>query len=176
MADCRDAPVAGGGSGARSAPCGDDAASRAAIIRTASRKPTASSSETDISRSGSNPERRSKQAAETVRRLFKAAVKAITPRDPDAPQPQKKRSGEKHGGGLMMLRQVMRAAGRPAARGRYGALRAAATDACSVPEDWLHSGNKWDVFDITGLHYEHGFDGGSARSFDTKSDYLSPGL
>jgi hypothetical protein len=132
-------------------------------------------SETDISRSGSNPERRSKQAAEAVRRLFKAAVKAITPRDPDAPQPQKKRSGEKHGGGLMMLRQVIRAAGRPAARGRYRALRRAATGACDIPQDWPHGGSKWDAFDITGLHYEHGFDG-EAASFDTKSDCLSPRL
>jgi hypothetical protein len=105
--------------------------------------------------------------------LFKAAVKAITPRDPDAP-PQRRRSGKK-GGGMMILHQVMRAAGRPAARGRYRALRVAATDACNVPEDWLHSGNQWDVFDITGPHYEHGFDG-SGGNFDTKSDYLSPGL
>jgi hypothetical protein len=105
--------------------------------------------------------------------LFKAAVKAITPRDPDAPQPQKKRSGDKKGGGLMML--VMRAAGRPAARGRYRALRRAATGACDIPQDWLHGGSKWDAFDITGLHYENGFDG-EAASFDTKSDYLSPRL
>jgi len=75
-----------------------------------------------------------------------------------------------------MLRRVIRAAGRPAARGRYRALRNASTDACSSPEDWLHSGNHWDVFDITGLHYEHGFDGGSGAAVDTKSDYLSPGL
>lgn len=77
----------------------------------------------------------------------------------------------------MMLRQVMRAASRPAARGRYGALRSEATVACSIPEDWLHSHNQWDVFDITGLHYEHehGFDGGNANP-DTRSDYLSPGL
>jgi hypothetical protein len=133
-------------------------------------------SETDISRSGSNPERRSKQAAEAVRHLFKAVVKAITPRDTDAPQLQKKRSGEKKGGGLMMLRQVTRTAGRPAARGRYRALRRAATGACDIPQDWLHSGSKWDAFDITGLHYEHGFGGGESVVFDTKSDYLSPRL
>ena len=76
---------------------------------------------------------------------------------------------------MMLLRQVMRAAGRPAARGRYRALRAASTDACSIPEDWPHSGNHWDVFDITGLHYEHGFGDGGAP-LDTRSDYLSPGL
>jgi len=136
---------------------------------------TAKPNANDSSRPGSNPERRSRQAAETVKQLFKAVVKAITPRDPDAPPPQKKRSGEKHGGGLLMLRRIMRAAGRPAARGRYGALRQAATDTCSVPEELPHSGNQWDVFDITGLHYEHGLAGDTA-SFDAKSDYLSPGL
>jgi hypothetical protein len=136
---------------------------------------TAKPSANDSSRPGSNPERRSRQAAETGRNLFKAAVKAITPRDPDAPQPQKKRGGEKRGGGTVMLRRIMRAAGRPAARGRYGALRQAATDTCSAPEDLPHSGNQWDVFDITGLHYEHGL-AGEATSFDTKPDYPSLGL
>ena len=129
-------------------------------------------SETEISRSGSNPERRSKQAVKTIKRLFKAAVKAIMPRDADA-RPQKKRSGEKHGGGPMML--VKRAAGRPAARGRYGALHAAATDAGGT-EDLLHKGSTWDVFDITGIHYEHGFDDGIAATPDTKTNHLSPGL
>ena len=122
---------------------------------------TAKPSETEISRSGSNPERRSKQAAEAVRRFLRQRSKRSRRAIPTR-RTQKKRSGEKHGGGPMMLRQVMRAAGRPAARGRYRALRPEATVACGIPEDWLHSGNQWDVFDITGLHYEHGFDGGSA--------------
>jgi hypothetical protein len=106
--------------------------------------------------------------------LFKATAKTITPRDADV-RPQRRRSGGKKGGGTMMPRQVVRAADRPAARGRYGALHRAATGACDIPEDWLHSGNQWDVFDITGLHYQHGFDS-CAAAFDTKPDYLSPGL
>jgi hypothetical protein len=56
--------------------------------------------------------------------LFKAAIKAITQRDKDAPEPQTKRRGEKEGGGPILMRPVARPAGRPAARGRYAMLHA----------------------------------------------------
>jgi hypothetical protein len=60
----------------------------------------------------------------TIKGLFKAAIKAITQRDDDAPQPQtRRRRGEKEGGGTIMVRLFARIAGRPAARGRYAALQ-----------------------------------------------------
>ena len=62
----------------------------------------------------------------TIKGLFKAAIKAITQRDDDAPQPSKRRRGEKEGGGPIMMRLFARPAGRPAARGRYAKLQAGA--------------------------------------------------
>jgi hypothetical protein len=59
--------------------------------------------------------------------LFKAAIKAITQRDDDAPQPQtRRRRGENEGGGPILMRLFTRPAGRPAARGRYAILRGTA--------------------------------------------------
>jgi hypothetical protein len=62
----------------------------------------------------------------TIKGLFKAALKAITQRDDDAPQPRTRRRGEKEGGGPILMRLFPRPAGRPAARGRYATLRAGA--------------------------------------------------
>jgi hypothetical protein len=104
--------------------------------------------------------------------LFKAAIKAVMQRDPDAPQPRR-RSGKKGGGGMTMLRHFARA-GRPAARGRYAALQPIREH--STPAELLHGASEWDVFDITSLAYEHGFDNTGDATFDTRSDYLSPGL
>ncbi len=61
----------------------------------------------------------------SIKGLFKAAIKAITGRDDDAPQPEarKRRSGEKEGSGPLLRRLAARFAGRPAARGRYARLR-----------------------------------------------------
>jgi hypothetical protein len=104
--------------------------------------------------------------------LFKTVIKAITRRDPDAP-PARRRSGKKGGGGMALLRQLARNS-RPAACGRYAALQPVLPS--SLPDELPHAGSAWDVFDITGLAYEHGFDSSGAAEFDTKSDYLSPGL
>jgi hypothetical protein len=120
--------------------------------------------------SGVGQSRRTK--SEAIRGLFKAAIKAITPRDPDAP-PTRRRSGKKGGGGMIMLRQFARP-GSPAARGRYAGLQP--VRASIVPEELLHTGSEWDVFDITGVAYEHGFDSGGAAEFNTVTDHLSPGL
>lgn len=45
-----------------------------------------------------------------------------------------------------------------------------------MPDDVLHAESSWDVFDITGLAYEHGIESGGIAAFDTKSDHLSPSL
>lgn len=119
--------------------------------------------------SGVGQSRRTK--SEAIRGLFKAVIKAVTQRDPDAPR-TRRRSGKKGGGGMIMLRQFARN-GRPAARGRYAGLQPVRA---SMPDELLHAGCDWDVFDITGLAYEHGFDGGGAAEFNTISDHLSPGL
>lgn len=59
--------------------------------------------------------------------MFRAAIKAITQRDDDAPQPKtRRRGGEKEGGGPIRMRLFPRPAGKPAARGRYAALQAIA--------------------------------------------------
>jgi hypothetical protein len=132
-------------------------------------------SASDTSRSGSNPDRRSKQAAGTVTRLFKAAIKVVTQRDDDAPQPQtRRRRGTQDGGGPILIRLFPRLAGKPVARRRYAELQPARVSA--IPADVLHAENGWDVFDITGLAYEHGIENESGAAFDTRSDYLSPGL
>jgi hypothetical protein len=102
--------------------------------------------------------------------LFKAAIKAVMQRDPDAPQPRR-RSGKKGGGGMIM--QLIRAS-IPAARGRYAALQPRWAN--SMPAELLHAGSEWDAFDITSFAYEHGIDSAGEAVFDTKSDYLSPGL
>jgi len=72
--------------------------------------------------------------------LFKAAIKAITQhKDDDAPQEARKRcSGEKEGGGpLLVTRHILRAAGRPAARGRYVKLRTTAPKRAAIPETYV---------------------------------------
>jgi hypothetical protein len=119
--------------------------------------------------------------------LFKAAVKAITRRDPDAKPKTKQRRGERAGGGLIMLRQIAPATSSPAVRGRYAALqplRAAggsgmaesvAAQANGMTEDLQQADSAWDVFDITAMAYDHNFAEGG-MPFDTKSDHLSPGL
>jgi hypothetical protein len=57
--------------------------------------------------------------------LIKAAIRAIAQRDDDAPQPQtRRRRGEQDGGGPILMRLFARAAGKPAARGRYATLHA----------------------------------------------------
>lgn len=61
-----------------------------------------------------------------IAKLFRTATVAIFRRDPDAPQPTRRRRGEREGGGPVMMRPVARPAGRPAARGRYAMLRAGA--------------------------------------------------
>ena len=68
----------------------------------------------------------SKNRTTSIKGLFKAAIKAITHRDDDAPQPSKRRRGEKEGGGPLLMRLFVRPAGRPAARGRYAKLQAGA--------------------------------------------------
>jgi hypothetical protein len=107
--------------------------------------------------------------------LFRAAVKAVTRRDPDATPPPKtrRRSGEKAGGAPVLLRQFGRAA-RPAACGRYAGLQP--VRASSIPDAGPHAENGWNVFDFTGLAYEHRVENGSNAAFDTKSDHLSPSL
>jgi hypothetical protein len=107
--------------------------------------------------------------------LFRAAVKAVTRRDPEARSPPKsrRRSGEKAGGIPILLRRFSRAA-RPAACGRYAALQPIREG--GIPEDVPHVESSWDVFDISSLAYEHGIDNQSFAAFDTRSDHLSPGL
>jgi hypothetical protein len=60
--------------------------------------------------------------------LFKAAVRAVVVRLNPEPQSEarKRRSGEKEGGGPIRMRPAVRAADRPAARGRYATLWAKA--------------------------------------------------
>ena len=63
-----------------------------------------------------------------IKALLKAAAKAITQRDPDAPQPKTKRrrrGGTESQGPLCVTRFPQRIA----ARGRYAVLRAGATNA-----------------------------------------------
>ena len=58
--------------------------------------------------------------------MFKAAIKAITLRSNDAPEPEarRRRSGEKEGGGpLCVTGHISRHGGKSAARGRYAALQ-----------------------------------------------------
>jgi hypothetical protein len=115
-----------------------------------------------------------------VKVLFKTVIKAITERDHDAPQLKKKR---RRGGGtesrapLCVVRQFPQ---HMAARGRYARLQPAVAKSMSVasksiPDEYFSAGGAWDVFDITGFGYEHGFEDGNA-AFDTRSSYLSPGL
>jgi hypothetical protein len=131
-------------------------------------------SETEISRSGSNPERRTKRAGETLKRMFKSAVKAVTRRETDASPPPKtrRRGGEKAGGAPILLRRFRRT-GKPTACGRYAVLQPMREG--SPPENVLHAESGWDVFDITGLAYAHGIENGSSAQFDARSDHLSPG-
>jgi hypothetical protein len=73
---------------------------------------------------------RSKHRTSWIGRLFQAAFKAVTQRDEDAPQPSKRRRGEKDGGGPTMFQAQpppAHHAGRPAARGRYATLRTGTT-------------------------------------------------
>jgi hypothetical protein len=92
------------------------------------------------------------------------------------------------------MRQIPQYDGKPAVRSRYAVLQKveakagkiarrftraaddATSPALSIPEEWLQAGPEWDVFDITGFAYDHGFDGGWEAAFDTRSDHLSPGL
>jgi hypothetical protein len=98
----------------------------------------------------------------------------VTRRDPEAPPPKpRRRSGDKAGGIPILLRRFNRA-GKPSACGRYAALQP--TRASSVAEDVLHAEKGWDVFDITGMAYEHGIENESSAAFDTRTDYLSPNL
>lgn len=58
--------------------------------------------------------------------MFKTAIKAVTQRkDDDALEPaaRKRRSGEKEGGGPLLVTGHLMRAGRPAARGRYAKLQ-----------------------------------------------------
>jgi len=58
--------------------------------------------------------------------LFKAAIKAVTLPGNGAPEPEvrKRRSGEKEGGGpLLVTPRTSQHGGRPAARGQYAKLR-----------------------------------------------------
>jgi hypothetical protein len=115
-----------------------------------------------------------------VKALFKAAVKAIAQRDPDAPQPKKKR---RRGGGTESrapLGITCQLPQRIAARGRYATLQpkvaaAPIARAGTVPEECFSAGCALDAFDITGFGYEQGFDCAGA-TFDAKSSHLSPGL
>jgi hypothetical protein len=87
-------------------------------------------SETTTSFAVRDTAERSKSRTSWIRRLFQAAYKAVTQRDEDAPQPQKRRRGEKEGGGPIMVQAQPpshHAAGGPAARGRYATLRAGTT-------------------------------------------------
>jgi hypothetical protein len=84
--------------------------------------------------SGAGRSRRTKPGL--IAKLFHTAKAAITRHDPDAPQPTRRRRGEKEGGGPVIMRPVARPAGRPAARGRYAMLQATAqkSGASSGPE------------------------------------------
>jgi hypothetical protein len=78
----------------------------------------------DTSRFGSNPKRLSKQAAEEVKQSFKAAVKEITPRDEEAPQPTRRRRGEKESGRpAVRIGLTTRHIPRLTARRRYQSLQ-----------------------------------------------------
>jgi hypothetical protein len=113
---------------------------------------------------------------------IKAAIKAIVKRDPDAPQPKKKRrrSGGTESRAPVCVRHQLPQQ-RVAACGRYSKLQPSVakvttiTSTRSVPKEYFSAGCAWDVFDITGFSYEHGFAECDA-GFDTRASYLSPGL
>lgn len=67
-----------------------------------------------------------KECGRQIKLQFKAAVKTVTKRDPDAPQPdtRQRRRGEKESGGTT-LRAAAPSANKPAARGRFAAMRGA---------------------------------------------------
>jgi hypothetical protein len=86
-------------------------------------KPNANGEAPAAMPSGAGQSRRTK--SEAVRELFKAAIKAVTLPGNDAPEPdaRKRRSGEKDGGGpLLVTPRSLQHGGRPAARGPYAAL------------------------------------------------------
>jgi hypothetical protein len=91
-----------------------------------------------------------------VKVLFKAVIKAITQRDPDAPQLKKKRrrsGGTESRAPLCVVRQFPQ---HIAARGRYARLQPAVAKSMSVasksiPNEYFSADGAWDVFDITGF-------------------------
>ena len=93
---------------------------------------------------------KARTSPEDSKALFKDAAKAVTCRDPDAPEPEAKRKSRDEGDGSPVIRRppspaLAMPAGLPAARGRYAVLQNKAHHAdLEIPPEFLDEGPQWD--------------------------------
>jgi hypothetical protein len=141
------------------------------------------------------PGSKNQTIAGKIKTLFRDAVKAVTGRAVDEPQPKaRRRRGETEGDFRKLVRQLSRGAVAgitTAARGRYVALHGVRQEAQAPQPETIailaESGAgdpTWNPFDVTDPLYDHGcenaadFDSGSdfSSNYDTSSHHLSPGM